>query len=176
MLATFITCELGFETKKIVSRIYDIHREYIDGGIIGFRPPIAYADAVDKGEVLVVVDLNKSGVESIIGFAHYRRLKNKTVRLYAIAIESSLRGGGIGTLLLSHLETCYGTKIKTEVRLGNSRSLEFFKKNNYKIVGEKDKKNYRVYLVEKKLTASTRWMYDASTGDMLHINTLRFDK
>lgn len=130
----------GLLTKDIVSEIFNVHRDYINEGLIGFRPAVSYADAVDKGQVLLAMLENE-----IVGFAHFRKLKRTNdVRLYAIAVKREHCGKGIGSKLIDRLKAHMGKSLITEVRDLNYHSMNFFVKNGFKMGNIEKRKSYSV--------------------------------
>lgn len=143
-----------WSTKEIVARIFNIHRPYIKTGQIGFRPAIAYMDAVERGWVLLATINN-----DIVGFAHYRVRRDNMIRLYAIAVNGDQRRIGIGSAILDRLEQINGDKICTEVRVDNQTSINFFTGRGYKPGPVIAKKNYSV-IPFTLYPLGNKWYYD----------------
>lgn len=64
------------------------------------------------------------------------RRGSPVARLYSIAIAGQARGGGWGTRLLAHLESCavaHGCGVlRLEVRVDNPAALELYERNGYR--------------------------------------------
>jgi len=165
MIKIELAATTGRKVKDIVSDIFDIHRQYIDDNLVGFRPPIAYASAVEDGNLILAID---DETDEIVGFIHFRPLKNKVVRRYMTAVRKNMWGKGIGSKLWDFNEAHSGTKLVTEVRIHNERMLGLMKSRGYRIADRVDRDNYSVYVLEKRLTANPSWYYDKENKKIVY--------
>jgi putative acetyltransferase len=67
-------------------------------GALGFVLRPALAEAIDRGEMLVV---EQSG--AVAGFVDYHQRRDRQVTLYHIVVAAERRGGGVGRALLQAL-------------------------------------------------------------------------
>lgn len=73
----------------------------------------------------------------LLGYAVLLFRRGSTVaRLYSIAIAGQARGGGLGSRLLAHLETCAAAHgcdvLRLEVRVDNPAALALYEGNGYR--------------------------------------------
>lgn len=76
-----------------VKRIADQHRPEL-----GFHTRQAYADSVNKGELLIA-----KRATQVVGFARYHHRRDNRTTLYEIAVTPDIRGKGIGRRLVDAL-------------------------------------------------------------------------
>lgn len=78
--------------------------------------------------------------ETVAGYGLMLEHKRaKAARLYSLAVGAAFRGAGVADGLLAHLETlCQKPVLKLEVRADNLRAQNFYIRQNYQSIGERD--------------------------------------
>lgn len=95
--------------------LFDDNAQILGGAFIGKRMFFRWASSKNKKDKIVVV----SGK----AFAHYRNKKDGTKTLYEIAVHSSEKRKGIGTLLMNHI----GRPVVLKTDRTNEESNAFYR-------------------------------------------------